>query len=1617
MNAHFPFIAGSKGGSGKSGASSANTSGGVESSNTLRSASIARIVELLGEGEIEGLVNGAQSIFFDRTPVQNSDGTLNFASRVNQTISETSKSGTTSSYEVTTIGADGIGYSFRSGLPDQPYIEGFPQAETPHQVEVQVRNSVTPTVKTITDTAADSVRVVVRIPALAQQDKQGNLLPASLSYIIEVRAAGGPWQTAVQADLYSQKCTSPYQRSHRVPLPHNGYPWDIRVRRLTADSTQTTLQNDLYWESFTTVVEGKFIYPNSAIVALTIDARQFGSSIPARSYEVKGLKIQVPTNYNPVTRQYSGIWDGTFKTAWTNNPAWVLYDLITNDRYGLGEFVDGAKVDKWSLYQVAQYCDAQVPSGFNDVNGNPILEPRFTYNGVINNREEAYKVLQGVTSAFRGMAYWSLGQVFAVADMPQDPVKLVAPANVIGGHFSYSGTAMKARHSVALVSWNDPQDFYSEAIEVVQNNTLMQRFGWRETAVQAVGCTSRGQAHRYGKWILDTEENETELVEYEASWDQADLRPGDIVLIADPRKAQVRTGGRLVASNGSAPGDHASYVFTLDAPFVPQMGETYTFLVVGVDGEIHSAPITAFDGTNTIVTTLGMPVTPLPGAMWVIQGTDVSPRRFRIMSISESAEHTFKITALFNDPTKYARVEQGIQLAPVRYQRPKTTIAEPTNLHAVESLYFQSGVAHSRISLSWTPSDDFLAAGYLVSAMTPQGFVNYGQVSATSIDISDTSRGDYTFYVSSVALSGLASTPASIEFTASGWEGVDGPFVSHLEIFGRGSDPTFGGRDVRFVWRNNFPGTTYEIGDEEYGAGAGYYNPFYRDNVVRIFDTETGDLLRTEVVTTESFAYSYDHNAQDNAPLLRGAQRKFRIEVSVRDRLGRESSPAKLVASNPVPDLVIPVPQAGQELIFVSYTTPNDLDTAGAMIWLSPDEHFDPLTTDPIYDGVSNFVSFPVEPLTTYYVRMACYDAFDKVGLNISPAIPVISGILVDRDPPDVPVGLTAFAELAVADDGTLQSKLTVTWSANGSDNYSYDELDIRVKGTSSWIAYPAPGGRYELRGLAFNTIYELRLRAVSKAGYASIYGDTIEVTIPANSATPAAVTALAGLSSLKSVFLTWTNPSDRDLDHIEIWSATANDRSTATLIGTSTGTAFTHSGLTTGVARFYWVRAVNTSNLVGVFNTAANAGVSVTPGQVASGDIAANAVIADKILAGVITGDKLNINTQLPATITVGTSGVSIGSMTDPVALANLGTTKILPGLVQISGATTLASWRNGSDQTKIEGGAVAANTIDANKLTIGNRALSIIGVQFTYDKTTNVLSWSAGAITYPNDAGNAQTDTINAGFTSAWTSGTIYVFWTRGSSTLSFDTTPPTGANSVVFATYRGSNDLVATYGRTIIDGANILSNTITAQQIAAQTITGAQIAANSITATHIQAGQVTADKIGAGTISASSAIKLGGDRFILSASSQQQLIFDGQAINSGAGRLRVLIGALGAGPTDYGLGVWDQDGNYLFGSGGFGASVIPRSALTGFGALADINGITAANASTYIAAAAITDAMILNLSASKISASSLSAISANIGIVTAGVMQSAALSSDGSGQPRMVLNLNAGSFVIRD
>lgn len=638
----------------------------VEEKDSLRSVQYAEIIDLVSEGEVQGLVNGLKSVYLDKVPVENPDGSRNF---------------------------EGIDFAWTNGTQGQAALPGFPGVQNEVAVGL-VCNAGSPVVRTITNSSVDTVRVTVGVPQLTFQNQEnGDLVGTEVEFAIDVQSNGGGY-VEKYATKISGKTVSRYQRAVRLLLAGPA-PWDIRVRRVSPAPSGSNQQNAIWFDSYTEIQSLKLRYPNSAVHALRVSAQQF-SRVPTRAYDMLGIRCQVPVNYDAYTRNYSGVWNGTFKLSWTNNPAWVLYDLITSERYGLGSYVDASFHDKWKLYQIAQYCDELVPDGRGG------QEPRFTCNLVLSTRAEAYRVLQDLAAVFRGMIFWAASAVQFAQDAPSDATMQFTPANAVDGVFTYSSTSLKQRHSIAMVWWNNPSDFFARVPEVVVDDEMVARIGLRELELSPIGVTSRGQAARVGRWALYSEQGEAETVAFATGLEGGGVRLGEVFQIADPSETGGRIGGRVKSGTTS--------VIDLDAPVVLALGETYALSLTFPDPAGGGAYVTesravttAAGSTAAITVSPAFPQEPQPASIWTLASDTVYPTTWRCISV-RPAGSTYEVVGVAYNPAKYLAVEQGMVLE----RRPAAGLSAialaPTDLTFGETIYDERGTYRSRMTIGWLPA-------------------------------------------------------------------------------------------------------------------------------------------------------------------------------------------------------------------------------------------------------------------------------------------------------------------------------------------------------------------------------------------------------------------------------------------------------------------------------------------------------------------------------------------------------------------------------------------------------------------------------------------------------------------------------------------------------------------------------------------------------------------------------------------------------------------------------------------------------------------------------------------------------------------------------------------------
>ncbi|HHA1964928.1 TPA: host specificity protein J, partial [Enterobacter kobei] len=693
----------------KGGSSSSRTP--TEQPDDLQSVAKAKILIALGEGEFAGQLTG-KDIYLDGTALENADGSQNFS---------------------------GVTWEFRAGTQAQKYIQGIPGTENEISVGTEV-SSATAWTRTFTNTQLSAVRLRLKWPSLFKQEDDGDLVGYSVNYAIDLQTDGGTWQTVLNTSV-TGKTTSGYERSHRIDLPQAGSTWTIRLRKITSDANSAKIGDTMTLQSFTEVIDAKLRYPNTALLYIEFDSSQFNGSIPQISCEPRGRVIRVPDTYDPETRTYSGTWTGAFKWAWTDNPAWIFYDLVVSDRFGLGHRLTAANIDKWTLYQVAQYCDQMVPDG----KGGNGTEPRYTCNVYIQDRNDAYTVLRDFAAIFRGMTYWGGDQIVALADMPRDVDYSYTRANVVGGRFTYSSSTTKSRYTTALVSWSDPGNAYADAMEPVFEQALVARYGFNQLEMTAIGCTRQSEANRKGRWGILTN-NKDRVVSFDVGLDGNIPQPGYIIAVADELLSGKVMGGRISAVNGR--------VIKLDRVADAAAGDR---LILNLpSGASQSRTIQAVNGESVTVTT-AYSETPQAEAVWVVESDELYAQQYRVVSVSDNDDGTFSITGAWHDPDKYARIDTGAIID----QRPVSVIppgnqSPPANIVISSFSVVQQNISVETMRVSWDQAQNAIA--YEAQWRRNDGnWVNVPRSSTTSFDVAGIYAGRYLVRVRAINAAEISS--------------------------------------------------------------------------------------------------------------------------------------------------------------------------------------------------------------------------------------------------------------------------------------------------------------------------------------------------------------------------------------------------------------------------------------------------------------------------------------------------------------------------------------------------------------------------------------------------------------------------------------------------------------------------------------------------------------------------------------------------------------------------------------------------------------------------------------------------------------------------------------------
>ncbi len=708
--------------------------------DSAQSKTYIKILYGMSEGEVEGLANGLQSVYLEETPLQNPAGGWNF---------------------------EDVQADFRHGTNDQTHIEGFPDISSESAINVELKSD-TPWVRSVTNTDLDAIRLRFKWGPLRQQNAEnGDVKGIVIQYAIDLQTDGGTWTEVLNTQI-ADKTSANYERSHRIDLPKADTGWTVRVRRLTPNSTSEYISDKMYVDALTEVIDLKLSYPNTALLGLQYDAETF-SNVAKVAVDLKGIKLQVPSNYDPVARTYAGMWDGTFKRAYTNNPAWIYYDICTAKRYALGDRLTSAMLDKWSLYRLAQYCDQMVDDGKGG------QEPRFTCNVYLQSTEDAYTILNKLAGVFRAISYWDGNSIVCDADIPQDTYFTYTRANVIDGLFEYTGTRARDRHTVAKVAWDNPANHYKTEYVYVRDEAAIAKLGVRMAEIDAWGCTSEGQAQRAGLWALKSEQLETRTVSFKVGLDGYIPQPGRVIEIADELFAGRANGGRISAVSADRK------VITLDRDdVVCRAGDR--LVVNGEDGKAQARIVSSKIGRNITVTTAFESVA--AENVWAVDAQDLKTMKFRVMSITQDDKHQFSITGLQYESAKYDAIDFGafIDERPISIINP--TIQAPVESVSITSeTMVQQGLAVETMIISWPQAQG--ATKYQVEWRKDDGtWIKLPITGNNSAEVSGIYAGNYEARVTAISAFDIASLPTySILTSLTGKQGLP-PALANLSATG-----------------------------------------------------------------------------------------------------------------------------------------------------------------------------------------------------------------------------------------------------------------------------------------------------------------------------------------------------------------------------------------------------------------------------------------------------------------------------------------------------------------------------------------------------------------------------------------------------------------------------------------------------------------------------------------------------------------------------------------------------------------------------------------------------------------------------------------------------------------
>lgn len=1410
-----------------------------ESDNTLQSTATVRVVEVVSEGLIKGLVDSGKSIYLNNTPIQNEDDTKNFGGKVT--------------------------WDSREGTPDQKFMPGFPSASSEFNVGTNITFAA-PVIYPTTSSNIDAVVVTISLPdGLASNNTEDNRLEGtSVELSVDTRLSAGVW-TQVKTIKITGKSTGVYEESHRIERAEGTGLWDVRINRVTEDNQTAVLRNATALSRVTEVIDVKKSYPNVAYFGLSVDAKTVSSSsVPVRSYLIDGLIVKVPSNWNPVTKVYTGVWNGTFKNAWTDNPAWVLYDLIAHPRYGLGDWVTEDLIDKYSFYDAAVYNDGgivcnssgvRVSGGVSDGDGG--FETRFTFNYQLMARQDASKWIQDIAGMMNAKVIWIGNKATLVQDRPASAVKLINTSNVVGGKFKYRSSTQQERATAVNVTWNNPNNYYQQEILTLDRftttgtvKTMLEnatdRYGYNTKDVTALGCTRRSQAERAGLWMLDTVLNQTETVSFTQFLNGYDLFPGDVVEQFDENYAGVQQAGRLLANSTTTS-------IKLDRPVTITAGTTIKLLI---GGDVVQKSVVQTSGTLSTVTITSALASAPPEYTDFIVTTTLSPRQFRITKAALAEDHTVNVEAVFHDPNKYARIEGGVVgETPIFSVVPSPQITAPRTLLFREVSVNEDNTITRRLNVSWQRPLTGKVVSYVFKWQVSSGGWQSIETATPSVEIPSVVPGLYEVRVYAVGYQGFIGTEATgsyrVSVSGGGASGLGA--VTLLKDQNSGST-SFASETINSTWTNPI-------------SNGSVTSVTLRDFEVKVFTTDD-ELLRTEYIpgvpagSTQGYQYTMRKNRADGGP-----RRSVKIQVRCRDSKN-DLSAANIVtftnATPAAPTSLTVTPSYGS--LQMTWLNPEDVDLAGVMVWMSTTNGFTPSAANLVFDGVGNaFTRTGISASVWYYIKVGTYDTFAKSktgsGMNltgqaagVTPYLPAgdISGQLIDEQIADAALTTAKFAS------GIAPVEIV-------------DELPTTDNFIGRMVFLTTDGKLYRYTATGFTAAVPAVdvTGTLTNAQIADLSASKLIGTIVADQIADAALTTAKFAAGITPVEVRATLPTTGNFVGRTVLLTTDGKLYRSTGSGSTPFTAavdgadITANSITAGQIA---AGAINTSELAADAITAGK----IAADAITSDKIAANAITAGKILAGSITGDKMLANTITALQISSGAitaDEIAAGTITaDEIAANTITGGKIAAGAIrasELAADAVLASKILVSDITNFfpdfdlqDPDLYTSNT--AAGISFSNAASDNYGINYmlvaqsaseervftAWFKIEQATEYLISAPVHLHGAGTGTVDlylqfgTVTAGVVS-YDSQVLVGARTDVDSTSRFTISATSAANQKR-ARFRFTLSAGATApGRTgafrmqkKATGSLIVDGAITASKIVAETITGNEIAANTLT-----------------------------------------------------------------------------------------------------------------------------------------------------------------------------------------